>query len=298
MSAAAISARMTIIGVGLIGGSLARAVRHAYPTVEIVGCGRHLPNLQRALALGVIDRYETDPGRAVQGADMVVVAVPVGAIESVFAAIAGHLAEAAIVTDVGSTKGNVVGSARRTLGAHLADFVPGHPIAGTERSGVEASFAELFNGCCVLLTPLTETRRAAVERVRTMWQLAGARVVEMDVRHHDEVLAATSHLPHLLAYTLVDTLARMDDSEEIFNYAAGGFRDFTRIASSDPTMWRDICLANREAMLILLQRFTGDLAAMIEAVRRADGEQLMKVFARAKEVRDRFAARGKAKSEE
>jgi prephenate dehydrogenase len=192
----------------------------------------------------------------------------------------------------------VVGSARRTLGARLADFVPGHPIAGTEQSGVEASFAGLFSGARVILTPLAETRRAAVERVRALWQHAGACVTEMDVRHHDEVLAATSHLPHLLAYTLVDCLARMDDSEEIFNYAAGGFRDFTRIASSDPALWRDICLANREAMLDTLQRFSVDLGAVTDAVRRADGDRLMKVFARAKEVRDRFAMKGKVKSEE
>jgi prephenate dehydrogenase len=298
MTAAVSISRMTIIGVGLIGGSLARAVRRNSPAVEIVGCGRHLPNLQRAQELGVIDRHETDPARAVQGADLVVVAVPVGSIEEVFAAIAGSLAPGAVVTDVGSTKGNVVEAARRRLGDRLADFVPGHPIAGTERSGVEASFAELFHGCCVILTPLAETRRPAVERIQALWRLAGARVVEMDVRHHDQVLAATSHLPHLLAYTLVDSLARMDDSEEIFNYAAGGFRDFTRIASSDPALWRDICLANREAMLDMLQRFSGDLAAVTQAVREADGERLIRIFARAKEVRDRFATRGKVRSEE
>ncbi len=298
MSPDAPTRRLTIIGVGLIGGSLARALRRAFPGTEIIGCGRQLPSLRRALELGVIDRHETDPARAVEGADLVVIAVPVGAIESVFAAIDGHLAADAVVTDVGSTKGNVVSSARRRLGDHLADFVPGHPIAGTERSGVEASFAELFHGCRVILTPLSETRRAAVERVRAVWECAGARVTEMDVRHHDEVLAATSHLPHLLAYTLVDTLARMDDSEEIFDYAAGGFRDFTRIASSDPVLWRDICLANREAMLGILQRFSADLAGIAEAVRRADGDQLMKVFAHAKDVRDRFSKKGKVRSEE
>lgn len=292
------SSRLTIIGVGLIGGSLARALRRDRPEIEIVGCGRQLPNLQRARELGVIDRYETDPARAVHGADLVVVAVPVGSIEDVFVAIASHLAPGASVTDVGSTKGNVVAAARRILGGRLADFVPGHPIAGTEQSGVGASFAGLFAGCRVILTPLAETHRAAVDRVRALWQVAGARVSEMDVRHHDEVLAATSHLPHLLAYTLVDSLAGMDDSGEIFEYAAGGFRDFTRIASSDPALWRDICLANRVAMLDTLQRFTADLAAITDAVRRSDGEALTKVFARAKEMRDRFAARGKLKSPE
>lgn len=298
MSLAAPAQRLTIIGVGLIGGSLARALRREHPGIEVVGCGRHLPNLERARELGVIDRYETDPGRAVEGSDLVVVAVPVGAIGPIFAAIAGHLAAGAVVTDVGSTKGNIVDAARRNLGGRLADFVPGHPIAGTERSGVGASFAELFQGCRVILTPLAETRRTALERVRALWTLAGARVSEMDVRHHDEVLAATSHLPHLLAYTLVDTLARMDDSEEIFDYAAGGFRDFTRIASSDPALWRDISIANRDAMLDTVQRFTDNLAAVTEALQRNDGDALMKVFARAKEVRDRFAARGKTQSPE
>jgi len=298
MSLAAPAQRLTIIGVGLIGGSLARALRREHPGIEVVGCGRHLPNLERARELGVIDRYETDPGRAVEGSDLVVVAVPVGAIGPIFAAIAGHLADGAVVTDVGSTKGNIVDAARRSLGGRLADFVPGHPIAGTERSGVEASFAELFQGCRVILTPLAETRRTALERVRALWSLAGARVSDMDVRHHDEVLAATSHLPHLLAYTLVDTLARMDDSEEIFDYAAGGFRDFTRIASSDPALWRDISIANRDAMLDTVQRFTDNLAAVTEALQRNDGDTLMKVFARAKEVRDRFAEKGKVKSEE
>ncbi|MCC6301470.1 MAG: prephenate dehydrogenase/arogenate dehydrogenase family protein [Gammaproteobacteria bacterium] len=290
--------RLTIIGVGLIGGSLARALRREHPALEVVGCGRQLPNLRRALELGVIDRYETDPARAVQDADMVVVAVPVGSIETVFAAIAGHLAPEAVVTDVGSTKGNVVTAAYRRLGERLGSFVPGHPIAGTERSGVEAAFAELFEGCRVILTPLPETDRAAVERVRALWRETGARVSEMDVRHHDAVLAATSHLPHLLAYTLVDSLASMDDSEEIFGYAAGGFRDFTRIASSDPALWRDICLANRDALLETLQRFSTDLSAVADAIQKTDGEALMKVFGRAKEVRDRFAARGKIKSPE
>lgn len=298
MSSAVPAQRLTIIGVGLIGGSLARALRREHPGIEVVGCGRHLPNLARAQELGVIDRYEIDPGRAVEGSDMVVVAVPVGAIGPIFAAIAGHLADGTVVTDVGSTKGNIVDAARRSLGERLSDFVPGHPIAGTERSGVEASFAELFQGCRVILTPLAETRRTALERVRALWTLTGACVSEMDVRHHDEVLAATSHLPHLLAYTLVDTLARMDDSEEIFDYAAGGFRDFTRIASSDPALWRDISIANRDAMLATVKNFTDNLATVTDALQRNDGDALMKVFARAKAVRDRFAIREKVRSEE
>jgi len=279
--------KLTIIGVGLIGGSLARAARRAGICGEIVGCGRSRENLQQALELGVIDRMEQDPAHAVQGADLVVVAVPLGAMESVLAQIAPYLAADAVVTDVGSAKASVAAAARRALGAHVSRFVPGHPIAGTEQSGVAASFAELFEGRCVILTPLPESDVQALERVRALWRSSGARVVEMDIAHHDEVLAATSHLPHLLAYALVDTLARMDDSEEIFRYAAGGFRDFTRIASSDPVMWRDICLANREAIVHMLERFAKDLEALTESVRQGDGEQLLALFRRAKAVRDR-----------
>jgi len=279
--------QLTIIGVGLIGGSLARAARRAGICGEIVGCGRSRENLQQACELGVIDRMEQDPARAVQGADLVVVAVPLGAMESVLEQIAPYLAADAVLTDVGSAKASVAAAARRALGAHVSRFVPGHPIAGTEQSGVGASFAELFEGRCVILTPLPESEAQAVARVKALWEICGARVVEMDIAHHDEILAATSHLPHLLAYTLVDTLARMDDSEEIFRYAAGGFRDFTRIASSDPVMWRDICLANREAIVPMLERFAKDLEALTESVRQGDGERLLALFSRAKAVRDR-----------
>lgn len=278
--------QLTIIGVGLIGGSLARAARRAGICGEIVGCGRSLENLQQALELGVIDRLEQDPGRAVQGADMVVIAVPLGAMETVLRQIAPHLAVDAVVTDVGSAKTGVAATAQSVLKTQRSRFVPGHPIAGTERSGVGASFAELFQNRCVILTPLPDSDAYAVARVKALWHSCGARVVKMDIVHHDEVLAATSHLPHLLAYALVDTLARMDDSEEIFRYAAGGFRDFTRIASSDPVMWRDICLANREAIVDMLERFAKDLDALAQSVRRGDGEQLLALFSRAKAVRD------------
>ena len=279
--------RLTIIGIGLIGGSLARAARRAGICGEIVGCGRSEANLQRALALGVIDRAEKDPARAVAGSDLVVVAVPLGAMEAVLSAIAPALADETVVTDVGSAKAAVAEAARRALGAHLSNFIPGHPIAGTERSGVEASFAELFDGRRVILTPLPESDAAAVARVRALWQAVGAEVTEMDIAHHDSVLAATSHLPHLLAYALVDTLASLDDKEEIFRYAAGGFRDFTRIASSDPVMWRDICLANRDAIIAMLERYSADLQVLTEAVRRGDGDALLALFSRAKGVRDR-----------
>lgn len=280
--------RLCIIGVGLIGGSLARAAKRAGICREVVGAGRNEAQLRKAVDLGVIDRYSTQIAEAVAGADMVVLAVPLGAMEGALRQMAAHLRPDAVVTDVGSAKGSVVAAARAVFGTVPGNFVPGHPIAGTEKSGVEASFAELFEGRRVILTPLPQTSPDALARVRGLWEATGAEVVEMDVEHHDEVLAATSHLPHLLAYALVDTLARMDESEEIFRYSAGGFRDFTRIASSDPVMWRDICLANREAILRVLQHFEEELAGLTEAVRAGDAEHILALFARAKAARDRY----------
>jgi prephenate dehydrogenase len=280
--------RLTVIGVGLIGGSLARALRRARLVEEVVGCGRSLDNLQRAVELGVIDRYSQDPAAAVTGADLIFVAVPLGAMAATFAAIRDHLAPGAILTDGGSVKGSVVADARQVFGQVPERFVPGHPIAGTEHSGVEASFAELYRNRRVILTPLGGTDPTAITRVQAMWEACGAEVIHMDVHHHDEVLAATSHLPHLLAYALVDSLARLRENDEIFRYAAGGFRDFTRIASSHPVMWRDICLANREALGQMLDRFQGELAELAAAVGRGDGEGLLAVFERAKAARDRY----------
>ncbi len=281
--------RLAIIGVGLIGGSLARALRRAGGCEEIVGCGRGLENLKKAVELGVIDRYETDMARVVEGADMVVAAVPLGTMEAVFRDIAGSLAGDAIITDVGSAKVSVVAAAQAAFGQSSQNFVPAHPIAGTEKSGVEASYATLFQKRRVILTPIPGNSREAAVKVRAMWELAGAEVVEMDPYHHDEVLAATSHLPHLLAYALVDALARMEDRVEIFRYAAGGFRDFTRIASSDPTMWHDICLANRNAILDILGRFQEDLDDLTAAIRENDSDFIKEVFTRAKTARDKFA---------
>jgi len=278
--------RLALIGVGLIGGSLARALRDAGHVREVIGYGRGLANLQRAVELGVADRIETSLSAAVRDADMVVLATPVGSMADILEAIAPYLAKDAVVTDVGSVKGTIATAARAALGEKLADFVPGHPIAGTERTGVEASFSSLFVGRRVVLTPLPETRAEAVTRVRAMWQAAGAEVVSMSVEHHDAVLAATSHLPHLLAYALVDMLARLDDSREIFAYAAGGFRDFTRIASSDPVMWRDISLANREAIVNMLKKYRAEVDGLIKAVAAGDGTKLQTLFARAKAARD------------
>ena len=280
--------RLCIIGVGLIGGSLARALRDAGACREVVGAGRNAGNLQTAVELGVIDRYETDLAQAVSGADMVVVCVPLGAMEGVFKAIKGQLAENVVLTDVGSAKGSVIDAAQRAFGSVPEFFVPGHPIAGTEQSGVEASFPGLYNDRRVILTPLPGTSTLATGRVRDMWEAAGAQVVSMNPVHHDAVLAATSHLPHLLAYSLVDTLARLDDNDEVFEYAAGGFRDFTRIASSDPVMWRDVCLANGDAIVLMVEHYINDLQVLSEAIRNRDGQQLLDVFAAAKAARDRF----------
>jgi prephenate dehydrogenase len=280
--------RLCIIGTGLIGGSLARALRAAGYCTEVVGAGRDAGHLQQAVELGVIDRYETDLARAVDGADMVVVAVPLGAMHQVFTAIRGHLAEDAVLTDAGSAKCSVIDNARAAFGGLPGFFVPGHPIAGTERSGVEASFAELYRDRRVILTPLAETDGEATARVRDMWEAAGASVVEMDPEHHDTVLAATSHLPHVLAFALVESLARLQDNQEIFDYAAGGFRDFTRIASSDPHMWRDICLSNSAAVHAMIERFMADLQALDAAVRDHDGDRLLEIFSHAKAARDRF----------
>ena len=280
--------RLTVVGVGLIGGSLARALREAGAVGEIVGCGRARPNLERALELGVIDRIEQDPGAAVAGADLVFLAVPLGAMRGVLAAMKDRLGPETIVTDGGSVKGSVVADARAVFGAVPARFIPGHPIAGTERSGVDAAFATLYRDRRVILTPLPETDPLALERVEWMWRTCGADVTRMSVAHHDEVLAATSHLPHMLAFGLVDSLARMDETEEIFRYAAGGFRDFTRIASSSPVMWRDICMANREALSAMLARFSVEITDLAQAIRFGAGQYLLEAFERAKAARDRY----------
>ncbi len=280
--------RLAIIGVGLIGGSLALALRRTGYCAEIVGSSRREGHLQQALNLGVIDRYELDPVSAVRGADMVLLAVPLGAMTSVCEQIRDALDPAAVLTDVGSAKGSVVEAVRQAFGSVPPQFVPGHPIAGNEKSGVEAAFPSLFEGRRVILTPLSDTADQAVRQVGAMWRAAGAIVEELSVAHHDVVLAATSHLPHMLAFGLVDSLARMGDSDEIFRYAAGGFRDFTRIASSDPVMWRDVCLSNRTAILEVMEWYEDDLREIKQAIDQGDGETLLAIFERAKTARDRF----------
>ncbi len=284
--------RLCVVGVGLIGGSLARAARAAGLCREVVGAGREAASLERARALGVVDRWSLDPAEAAAGAALVVVAVPVGAMGAVFRALAPAVRAGAVLTDVGSVKAAVVATARRAFGAVPARLVPGHPIAGTERSGVEASFAELFRGQRVVLTPLAETDPGALGLVEALWRGVGATVERMSPEAHDRALAATSHLPHLLAYALVDLLAALEAEGrgDLFPYAGGGFRDFTRIASSDPALWRDICLANRGPLLELLGRYGAALEGLRRALEAGDGEALLACFARAREARDRHLA--------
>ena len=281
--------RLCIVGTGLIGGSLARDLRRLGEVGEVVGSSRHVANLERAVDLGVIDRFDLDVARAVAGADMVVVAVPLGAMPAVFERIRDAIDDDTVITDVGSTKGSVVAAARAGLGPRLSRFVPAHPIAGTEHSGVEASVEHLFERRRVIVTPAAETDAIALGRVSEMWETVGAEVIEMDATHHDEILAATSHLPHMLAYTLVDMLGCMKERAEIFHFTAGGLRDFARIASSDPQMWHDICLANRDALVEALECFSSELGRLTDAVRHGDGELVRSVFARAKSIRDEYS---------
>jgi len=280
--------RLAIIGVGLIGGSLARALRRAGYCDQIIGYGRSAVNLDRAVELGVIDRACAELGEAVADADMIVVAVPLGATESTLRAIAAAAPATAVITDVGSSKGAVIAAAAAAFGGSSPRFIPGHPIAGGEYSGVEASRVELFEQHKVILTPEPSADPAALAAVREMWRAAGATVVEMDAGHHDKLLAATSHLPHMLAFSLVAMLSRLDSEAEIFEFAAGGFRDFTRIASSDPVMWRDICLANRGELTGMIDGFIEQLAEIRTAVASGDGAALQSEFAFAKAERDRF----------
>ncbi len=279
---------LSIIGVGLIGGSLARALRKAKLVNRVTGCNRNEDTLKKAIELDVIDDYSLDITEAVAGADVVVIATPLSTTEKILPHIVASLKPDAVLTDVGSAKGSVVSAAQKLMGKKFSRFVPGHPIAGTEQSGVEASFAELFIDHRVILTPLEVTDASAHKLIKDMWQAVGADVIDLDVKHHDDVLAATSHLPHMLAYALVDCLAGMQEREEIFKYAAGGFADFTRIASSSPEMWHDICFSNRDALLNSLELFSEHISEIKGAIENSDSEQLLTIFKRAKHARDKF----------
>lgn len=281
--------RLVVVGLGLIGGSFAKGLRESGLCGEVVGVDLDPQSRKLAVELGVVDRCEADLALACQGADVIQLAVPILAMEKLLAVLAGMDLGQAILTDVGSAKGNVVRAAQQAFGGMPARFVPGHPIAGSEQSGVEASNAQLFRRHKVILTPLEQTDPAALAVVDRLWRELGADVEHMQVERHDEVLAATSHLPHLLAFGLVDSLAKRNENLEIFRYAAGGFRDFTRIAGSDPVMWHDIFLANREAVLRTLDTFRSDLDALRDAVDAGDGHQLLGVFTRARVAREHFS---------
>jgi len=280
--------RAVVIGVGLIGGSLSKALREAGAVEIIVGVGLTEHSLARAVQLGVIDEYSLDAVAAVANADLVIIATPVLSIERVLAEIKDAVPAKAVITDVGSAKGIVVEACERIFGKVPPRFVLGHPIAGSEKSGVDAAKIDLYCNHSVILTPLEDTDAEALALVRSLWQVTGANVLEMDVDHHDHVLASTSHLPHLLAYSLVDTLASQNESQEIFRYAAGGFADFTRIASSAPTMWHDIFLANKSAVLESLAKFSAGIETVRSALEQDDSKTMLGVFTRAKSARDHF----------
>jgi cyclohexadieny/prephenate dehydrogenase len=286
MTAAPLFNRLALIGVGLIGSSIARAARAKGLAREIVATARTQATRERVVELNIADRVAATNTEAVAGADLVIVSIPVGACGAVAAEIAPHLAPGAIVSDVGSVKGAVV----RDMGPHIpagVHFVPAHPVAGTEYSGPDAGFAELFVNRWCILTPPADADPAAVERLAAFWRALGANVETMSAEHHDLVLAITSHLPHLIAYTIVGTAEELGEvtQSEVLKFSAGGFRDFTRIAASDPTMWRDIFLTNKDAVLEMLGTFSEDLAKLTRAIRRGDGEALFAHFARTRAIR-------------
>ncbi len=280
--------KLAIFGVGLIGGSLALALKRAGYCDLIVGCDADVDRLRRAVELNVIDQFSTSPEEAVADADVVVLAVPMLAMESVLESISEHLAEGVVLTDVGSCKASVVAAAKRVFDGMPPRFVPAHPIAGREKSGVEASLEDLFVAHKVILTPDNGTDQAAIATVTRMWEATGAQVKTLGIEQHDLVLAATSHLPHVLAYSLVDTIAETDYVEQIFQFAAGGFRDFSRIASSDPVMWRDICLDNKAVTVELINAYQTILDQIKESITGSDGESLEELFKAAKLLRNRL----------
>jgi prephenate dehydrogenase len=280
--------KLVVVGVGLIGGSFALALKGAGAVRRVVGVGRGAANIRRALALKIIDGAGAFDRATFGDADLVLLAMPVGQMGPVMRAVAPLLGGKTVVTDAGSTKEDVVALARKELPASLARFVPGHPIAGTEKSGAAAAVRDLYRDRKVVLTPLKGTARDAKALVRAAWEACGASVFELRPREHDAVLAAVSHLPHLLAFALVDQVARHRDARRLFSFAAGGFRDFTRIASSHPEMWRDICIANRKALLAELGRYQGVLGRLRRMLRRGDARALEALFSGARDARDRW----------
>ncbi len=282
--------KICVIGVGLIGGSIAKAARAKNLAQTIIGFGRFedVENLQLAQDLNVIDEFYTDVEAAVFETDCVIIATPVAATEHVFKLLKPFWSEQAIYFDVGSTKGNVIAAAETIFDFVPDNFIPAHPIAGAENSGVKAALVDLFVNKRLIITPVKNTNREALQKTQQFWEDCGALVSIMDVQQHDNVLAATSHLPHLLAFALVDMLGQRDEQEEIFKYAAGGFRDFTRIASSDPTMWAAICEANKSELLPLLEQFKTELTKIQNLIETNDSAKLFELFAYANTARKRF----------
>ncbi len=277
---------IALIGIGLIGSSLARVIKREGLAEHVIISTRSENTLARAKELDLGDAYTLDSAQAVENADLVVVSVPVGSSGAVAKQIAGSLKPGAIVTDVGSTKSSVIAQMQPELPANV-HFIPGHPLAGTEYSGPDAGFADLFINRWCILTPLEGTDATAIERLKTFWEACGSRLDTMDPAHHDRVLAIVSHLPHLIAYNIVGTASDLEEvtNSEVIKYSASGFRDFTRLAASDPTMWRDVCLHNKDAILEMLARFSEDLASLQRSVRWGDGDALFDLFTRTRAVR-------------
>lgn len=277
--------KVVVFGVGLIGGSFALALKAAGQVEEVVGFGRSLGTLKQALDLGIIDRIGANPGQEVADADLVLIATPVGQMPEIMARIAPYLGPDTVVTDGGSTKSDVVAAACAAFGDKIGQFVPAHPIAGAENSGAAAAKADLYRERKVVLTALPENSVLNVARVRSAWEWCGAQIFELTPAEHDQVFAAVSHLPHLLSFALVHDLAVRDNSELFFTFAASGFRDFTRIAASHPEMWRDIALANRDALLIELKRYEDQIDEMRAALEASDGQRLEEIFDTARTAR-------------
>ncbi len=276
--------RLAIVGTGLIGGSLALALKQAGEVGEVVGLGRRRETLEQAKSLGLIDVIAETPAQ-IGDADVVMLATPMAQMQAVLRDISPHLGERTLITDAGSTKCDVIAAARELLGAKFPRFVPGHPIAGAESNGPQAARPDLFIGRNVVLCPQPETDPAATARITALWQATGARVDQMDAARHDRIFAAVSHLPHLAAFALVDELAARADSADFFRFAATGFRDFTRIAGSSPELWRDVALANRDALLKELAAYQGKLDEIRQAVEKGDAAALEQIFSRASKAR-------------
>lgn len=283
--------KLVIFGVGLIGGSTALALKEARAVQHIVGVGRHSDNLQRARELGVIDAIETNVAAAMQDADVVLIATPVAQTPIILEQLRPHLAPTTLITDAGSTKSDVAQYAVDALGDMAKQFIPGHPIAGAEKSGVTAAKADLFQSKNVVLTPFQETSKDSVTRICQFWQLCGANVMTMSPYEHDRIFAAVSHLPHLLAFALVDELSQRKNAPTLFNFAASGFRDFTRIAGSHPEMWRDIAMANRDALLQELKAYHQKTESLISILEDKDANALFDMFERASQARNAWGQR-------